>query len=293
MEDDRHGVTRRQVIVSGGLLAAALAAGIDLSVCSSDGSGKDAGTTTSTTAASGGAADAPTSTQSRALTAHEHAVVEAATARLIPGPDDDPAEAGHPGAREAGVADYIDGLLGAMRDQTPRVYAGGPFSDRAGATHNDMATFLPLGPAATEAWRTRIAGLITAYQAGVVALDRAAGGDFTKATPSRQDAVLAANPKVAELPSGNDGFTDLLFQHAIEGVYAVPEYGGNTGLVGWKEIGFPGDRQPKGFTADEVSRSDGPDPLVPTGIVADVLDLVTATAPGAPSSTIVGPVRGR
>ena len=106
-------------------------------------------------------------------------------------------------------------------------------------------------------------------------------------------ALPAWAKRVTNLPSGNDGFTDLLFQHAIEGVYAVPEYGGNAGLVGWKEIGFPGDRQPKGFTADEVSRSDGRDPLEPTGIVADVLDLITATAPGAPSSTIVGPVRGR
>jgi hypothetical protein len=220
-------------------------------------------------------------------------VVEAATARLIPGPDDDPAEAGHPGAREAGVAAYIDGLLGALRDQPPRVYAGGPFSDRAGAERNDMAMFLPLDAAATKAWRTRIAGLIAAYRAGVVALDRATGGDFTNAPAARQDAALARNPKVADLPSGTDGFTDLLFQHAIEGCYAVPEYGGNAGLVGWKEIGFPGDRQPKGFTADEVSRSDGPDPLEPAGIVADVLDLVTATAPGAPSPTVVGPVRGR
>ena len=32
---------------------------------------------------------------------HEAKVVEEATARLIPGPGDDPLEAGHPGAREA------------------------------------------------------------------------------------------------------------------------------------------------------------------------------------------------
>src|SRR6476661_1426966 len=121
MEEDRDGVTRRQVIVSGGLLAAAIAAGIDLSACSSDGSAKDAATTTTTTTATGGAGRPAKAT--RALSDHEHAVVEAATARLIPGPDDDPAEAGHPGAREAGVAPYIDGLLGALRDQPPRVYA--------------------------------------------------------------------------------------------------------------------------------------------------------------------------
>ena len=33
------------------------------------------------------------------FTGHQAAVVEAATARIAPGPQDDPAEAGHPGAR--------------------------------------------------------------------------------------------------------------------------------------------------------------------------------------------------
>ena len=47
------------------------------------------------------------------FTAHQAAVVEAATARIAPGPRDDPAEAGHPGAREAGVTGYIDALLAA------------------------------------------------------------------------------------------------------------------------------------------------------------------------------------
>src|SRR6516164_7195462 len=50
----------------------------------------------------------------RFFTGHEAAVVEAATARIVPGPEDDPAEAGHPGAREAGVTDYIDLMLGAL-----------------------------------------------------------------------------------------------------------------------------------------------------------------------------------
>ena len=56
-------------------------------------------------------------------------------------------------------------------------------------------------------------------------------------------------------------FTALLFEHTIEGLYAAPEYGGNRGLVGWKDISFPGDIQPRGYTSDEVERSDGPDPV--------------------------------
>ena len=52
----------------------------------------------------------------RFFTAHQAAVVEAATARIAPGPHDDPAEAGHPGAREAGVTGYIDTMLGALAE---------------------------------------------------------------------------------------------------------------------------------------------------------------------------------
>ena len=55
-----------------------------------------------------------------------YAVVVAACERLIP-----PHE-GHPGATALGVADYVDGLLGAFTFDPPRVYAGGPFSGRFG-----------------------------------------------------------------------------------------------------------------------------------------------------------------
>ncbi len=69
-------------------------------------------------------------------------------------------------------------------------------------------------------------------------------------------------------------FMSLLFEHTIEGLYAAPEYGGNRGLAGWKEIGFPGDIQPRGYTPDEISRSDGHDPVDDTGIVAEVIKLL-------------------
>ena len=71
-------------------------------------------------------------------------------------------------------------------------------------------------------------------------------------------------------------FTSLLFEHTIEGLYASPEYGGNKNLAGGKEIGFPGDVQPRGYSAGEVERSDGHDPVASTGVVADVLKLLGA-----------------
>jgi len=66
-------------------------------------------------------------------------------------------------------------------------------------------------------------------------------------------------------------FRSLLFEHTIEGLYSVPEYGGNKDLVGWKDISYPGDIQPRGYTAEETSRSDGPDPVDQTPVVAEVL----------------------
>ena len=200
------------------------------------------------------------------FTAHQAAVVEAATARIAPGPRDDPAEAGHPGAREAGVTGYIDAMLAALKDD--QVFAGGPWSNRHTSGPDLMARFAPLDPVARIAWRRRLTGWQDQYRQGIEHLDKLAGGDFTKKTRAQQDKILAAQ-SVSE-------FTSLLFGHTIEGLYATPEYGGNRGLAGWKEIGFPGDIQPRGYTADEVERSDGPDPVGDTGIVGDVLKLLGA-----------------
>ena len=200
------------------------------------------------------------------FTAHQAAVVEAATARIAPGPRDDPAEAGHPGAREANVTGYIDATLAALHND--EIFAGGPWSNRHTSGPNLMARFVPLDPVAKIAWRKRLAAWQAQYTQGIKDLDKLAGSDFTKKTPAQQDKILAAQ-SVSE-------FTSLLFGHTIEGLYASPEYGGNRGLAGWKEIGFPGDIQPRGYTADEVERSDGHDPVGTTGIVGDVVKLLGA-----------------
>ena len=205
----------------------------------------------------------------RFFTADQAAVVEAATARIAPGPADDPAEAGHPGAREADVTGYIDSMLGALGsldDAAPLVFAGGPWSNRHTSGPDLMARFLALDPVGRIAWRRRLTGWQQQYRQGIATLDKLAGGDFTKASGAKQDKILVM--------SALSDFVPLLFEHTIEGLYAAPEYGGNRGLAGWKEIGFPGDIQPRGYTADEVSRSDGHDPVDNTGIVADVLKLL-------------------
>jgi hypothetical protein len=231
-------LTRRTVLAGAGLLPLAVALGPDLLLR---------------------ACTAAAAESFRFFDAHQAAVVREATARLVPGPADDPTELGHPGAREAGVVGYVDTLLAAFSFASPPIHAGGPFRE-------DMATFVPLTRVQEEAWRTRVTQLQQTYRDGIALLDRLAGGDFAVALPPVQDAVLQQDEAAA--------FRDVLFTHAIEGTYSVPEYGGNVGRVGWQEIHFAGDRQPRGWSDAEVSRSDGPDPAVVDGVVQSVITLL-------------------
>jgi len=227
-----------------------------------------AGCTGSPEAHSAGSQPSGQTAAGRFFTSHEAAVVEAATARIAPGPADDPAEAGHPGAREAGVTGYIDAMLGALTGPVPVIFAGGPWSNRHASGPDRMADSIPPDPVTLIAWRKRLESWQEQYREGVAALDRLAGGDFSKTGPGEQDKILARQNMSA--------FRSLLFEHTIEGLYANPEYGGNRGLAGWRDIGFPGDIQPRGYPADEVERSDGRDPVAAAGVVADVLKFLGA-----------------
>ncbi|MEV8375943.1 gluconate 2-dehydrogenase subunit 3 family protein [Kribbella sp. NPDC056861] len=211
------------------------------------------------------AAEAAASTTLRFLSAHQAAVLDAATRRLVPGPQDDLLELGHPGAAEAGVVGYLDTLLGLFSFDPPRLFTGGPWSDRPAGGPNHLARFTRPDAIHATAWRERIAELQTRYVAGIALLDQQAGGDFTKLGKLRQDVVLAL-PAVSE-------FTAVLFQHTIEAMYSNPEYGGNRGGVGWLDIKFPGDSQPVGYTAEQLARQELS--LVdPTGVVAALLALL-------------------
>src|SRR2546422_652263 len=59
----------------------------------------------------------------RFLTRRELATLEALCDRILP-PDDDP------GAKQLGAAVYIDRMLAAFDPHVPRIFAGGPFSNR-------------------------------------------------------------------------------------------------------------------------------------------------------------------
>jgi len=178
---------------------------------------------------------------------NQYAIVQAACARLIPTDQD-------PGATEAGVVDFIDGFLGAFASDPPLIWAGGPFSGRFGGDPR-FASFHRLNHRDELAWRTRIegsqgipererlgpvVGLQERYRVGLAAL----GDDFAQLSGEEQDRRLRANEE----------FLELIHEHACEGMYGAPEYGGNRDLVGWNYIGFAGDVQPRGYTDEEVSQ---------------------------------------
>ena len=179
-----------------------------------------------------------------------YATVEAACERLIP------AAEGHPGATALGVADYIDGLLGAFAVDPPRIWAGGPFSGRYGGEPS-FGEFLCPSVLEELAWRTRIEG-----SQGLT--ERELNGPVTGWQQEYRDGIAALGVDFATLPAADqdarlDGvpeFKQLLYGHACEGAYGAPEYGGNRDLGGWRAIGFPGDVQPRGYTDDEVRGRD-------------------------------------
>jgi hypothetical protein len=180
------------------------------------------------------------------LTDDERATLTAVADRLIPPGD------GHPGGSALGVVDYVDGLHDAFAVDPPRIWAGGPYSGRAGGAAG-FGSFLTLSPLEELAWRTRIEGSLgipererlgpvvgwrTRYREGLAAL----GPGFVALAPDAQDAALDAHAT----------FRDLVYEHVVEGAYAAPEYLGNRDLAGWTAIGFPGDVQPRGYTDEEV-----------------------------------------
>jgi len=181
------------------------------------------------------------------LTEPEYATLRAACSQLMP------SDQGAPGAEEAGVADYIDILLGAFTFDPPRIWAGGPTSGRMGGdarfTHFHRLTRLD-----ELAWRMRIegsqglperefngpvVGLQERYRVGLAAL----GDDFITVDGTEQ---------VRRMQSDQDFFA-LVWSHCCEGMYGAPEYGGNRNGVGWTLMGREGDVQPRGYTDAEVS----------------------------------------
>jgi gluconate 2-dehydrogenase gamma chain len=160
------------------------------------------------------------------LTAEERAFIEAAVARLIPADDLGP------GAKEAGVAEFIDRQLAGPYGAAETWYMQGPWSQGT----EQQGYQLRLSPA--QLYRAAIGGIRD--QVG-----KAHGGkSFGELDAGTQDQFLHALEKGDVKIPGDLGkhFFEIFLTNTVEGFLADPIYGGNRDFIGWKLIGFPGPR---------------------------------------------------
>ncbi|HZE61671.1 MAG TPA: gluconate 2-dehydrogenase subunit 3 family protein [Burkholderiales bacterium] len=157
------------------------------------------------------------------LSAAEVAFLDAAVARLIP------ADELGPGAKEAGVAYFIDQQLFGGFGTMAKMYRQGPHAE--GTPQQGYQS--PLTP--QEVYRAAIAEV----DAGCV---KQHGRPFAKLEAKQQDEVLRALDEgkfpLEAVPARF--FFNLLLDNTIEGFFSDPIYGGNRDKIGWKLVGFPG-----------------------------------------------------
>jgi gluconate 2-dehydrogenase gamma chain len=143
----------------------------------------------------------------RFFTESEALIVAAAVTRIFPSDDSGP------GAREAGVAIYIDRQLAGPWGRDRYRYTHGPFDENASEHLGYQGKATP-----REIYRTALKDL----------------PGFDALSPEKQDAALR------QIESSL--FFSLLRQNTIEGMFCDPIHGGNADMVGWQLIGFPGPR---------------------------------------------------
>jgi hypothetical protein len=211
----------------------------------------------------------------------DYATLQDLVDRIIP-PDS------QPGAKAAGVADYIDFLLGAFLGSAPFIFAGGPFSDRNPVDHqglvDNMAQPIALTPLQRLAWRIRILGTKGAaaanpadgpridivkannvlagvgnvhgdldgfqqqYTVGIAAL-RATAKSMFKGRDFPDLTAADQDIVIGQVGKANPNFIALVSSHAAEGMYGNPEYGGNQPPDPTKPAtGADGNNRPIGWT---------------------------------------------
>lgn len=153
----------------------------------------------------------------------ESAFIEAAVDALIP------ADPTGPGAKELGVAIYIDRQMAGGYGKGDRLYLEGPFGEGT----PQQGYQLPLTP--SEVLRAGIAD-VDAH------VKEKYGGSFGRLSADDRTAVMTdLDNQNVELPTVPTAiFFALLLQLTIEGYFADPMYGGNKDKAAWKMIGFPG-----------------------------------------------------
>ncbi len=160
------------------------------------------------------------------LTEPEAAFVEAAVARLIP------ADELGPGAKEAGVAYFIDGQLDGAYGAFAKNYGQGPWA----VGTPEQGYQLRLAP--REVYRLSMREIDDYWV-------RRTGLPFAEIGPVLQDEFLhdleAGDVHLAGVPDAVLArFWELLHANTVEGYFADPAYGGNADMAAWTMIGFPG-----------------------------------------------------
>ncbi|TIP22631.1 MAG: twin-arginine translocation signal domain-containing protein [Mesorhizobium sp.] len=153
----------------------------------------------------------------------ESGFIEAAVDTLIP------SDSTGPGAKELGVAIYIDRQMAGGYGKGDRLYLEGPFGEGT----PEQGYQLPMTP--SELIRAGIADVSVYVQ-------KNHKSTFDGLSEKDRAAVMAdLDSKKVELPTVPTAtFFGLLLQLTIEGYFADPMYGGNKGRAAWKMIGFPG-----------------------------------------------------
>lgn len=153
----------------------------------------------------------------------ESAFIEAAVDTLIP------SDSTGPGAKELGVAIFIDRQMAGGYGKGDRLYLEGPYGDGT----PEQGYQLPMTP--SELIRTGIAD-VNAY------VQKTHKSTFESLSAKDRATVMTdLDGKKVELPIVPTAtFFGLLLQLTIEGYFADPMYGGNKDGAAWKMIGFPG-----------------------------------------------------
>jgi gluconate 2-dehydrogenase gamma chain len=184
-----------------------------------------------------------------------------------------------PGAREAGVGYYIDGQLAGSWGQGHRFYLNGPFFAPADTGHGWQ---IPMTPA--DVYRAFLPGYDDYVR-------QTFGNPYTLLTADQQTAAMTAlQTGKATVPIGgttsfaSSDFYALFRQNVLEGMLADPSYGGNKNMVGWKQIGYPGDPMRRGdvyfqyiFSKKAYPYANKPLPLAPKYATQGVASGAAAT----------------
>jgi gluconate 2-dehydrogenase gamma chain len=164
----------------------------------------------------------PVAEEWKVLKPNEVSVLQPMLGRLVPADDLGP------GAREVGVANFIDRQLTTAWASGDQFYAQGPF--QAGTPTQGYQD--PRSPA--QLLREGLARF------GEVVAAR--GKKFEDLSAQEQDQVLMQLEKggLDLSPVPGQLFFQTLLDLTMEGFFSDPIYGGNRDLVGWKLVGFPG-----------------------------------------------------